>query len=302
MRIASIDVGTNHFHLLVVERQGSLRHEVYKADRFVRLGEGGINERTITPQAQERALAALRDFKEKIDELGCQQIRAVATSAVRNAHNRQQFVEAVRQHTGIEVEVIDGNREAELIYAGIRSTIAINETSVIIDIGGGSVEFIICNPTAILWKQSFEIGAQRLFYRFHNIDPIPAENVVALNQYLAKMLQPLLDAAKAHEPKVLIGSSGTFDTLSNVYCHRHGLVLFEHAPEFELPLEGYRDIHKELLIKNRYERADMVGMNTERKDMIVTASCVVNFVLRSLHLHRMRVCAASLREGLAAQA
>jgi exopolyphosphatase/guanosine-5'-triphosphate,3'-diphosphate pyrophosphatase len=224
----------------------------------------------------------------------------VATSAIRNAKNGAMLINRIAEATGIEVEIIDGHREAELIYKGIRATIPINELSLITDIGGGSVEFIICNAKEILWKESFEIGAQRLFYRFHTIDPIPAENVVTLNQYLSRTLQPLAEAVEQYKPATIIGSSGSFSTLYKLYAGMDGISYEKNQPEYELPVEGYYRVHKQLLLKNRIERSEMPGMRPERKDMIVTASCIVYFIVRLLHSEKMRVVAASLREGLLA--
>jgi exopolyphosphatase/guanosine-5'-triphosphate,3'-diphosphate pyrophosphatase len=301
MRIAAIDLGTNQFHLLVAEKTDEGKFNILaKEDRFVRLGEGGINDALIVSEAIERALSAMHDFQKIIRQHECQKVGAVATSAIRNAKNGAMLINRIAEATDIEVEIIDGHREAELIYKGIRATIPINELSLITDIGGGSVEFIICNAKEILWKESFEIGAQRLFYRFHTIDPIPAENVVTLNQYLSRTLQPLAEAVEQYKPATIIGSSGSFSTLYKLYAGMDGISYEKNQPEYELPVEGYYRVHKQLLLKNRIERSEMPGMRPERKDMIVTASCIVYFIVRLLHSEKMRVVAASLREGLLA--
>lgn len=301
MRIAAIDLGTNQFHLLVAEQTAEGRFNILaKEDRFVRLGEGGINDALIVSDAIERALSAMHDFQAIIRQHECQKVGAVATSAVRNAKNGEILIDRIAEATGIQVEVIDGYREAELIYEGIRATIPISELSLITDIGGGSVEFIICNAEEILWKGSFEIGAQRLFYRFHTIDPIPAENVVSLNHYLSRTLQPLAEAIEQYKPAMIIGSSGSFSTLYKLYAGMNNIGYEKNQPEYELPVEGYYRVHKQLLLQNRIERSEMPGMRPERKDMIVTASCIVYFLVRLLHSEKMRVVSASLREGLLA--
>ncbi len=301
MRIAAIDLGTNQFHLLVAEQTAEGKLNILaKENRFVRLGEGGINDALIVSDAIERALGAMHDFQAIIRQHECQKVGAVATSAVRNAKNGKMLINRIAEATGIQVEVIDGNREAELIYEGIRATIPIYELSLIADIGGGSVEFVICNAEKMLWKASFEIGAQRLFYRFHTIDPIPAENVVALNQYLSRTLQPLTEAIEQYHPTTIIGSSGSFSTLYKLYAGLEGIGYEKNRPEYELPVEGYYRVHKQLLLKNRIERSEMPGMRPERKDMIVTASCIVYFLVRLLHSEKIRVVSASLREGLLA--
>ncbi|MCS6967559.1 MAG: exopolyphosphatase [Cytophagales bacterium] len=299
MKIAVIDLGTNQFHLLIAELTPEKKFNILaKEDRFVRLGEGAINESFIIPAAVERAVTAMQDFKKIIDQYNCQKVGAVATSAVRNAKNGQAFIQRIAETTGIQVEIIDGDREAELIYEGIRNAISIPETSLIVDIGGGSVEFIICNSAEMFWKSSVEIGAQRLFYRFHTIDPIPAENVVALNQYLARVLQPLSKAVAIYKPQVIIGASGSFSTLYKLYAAMNQIHYQPDQSEYYLPIEEYYHVHKQLLLKNRIERGEMPGMKPERKDLIVTASCIVHFVVRLFNIQKIRVVNASLREGL----
>lgn len=137
-RLALIDMGTNTFHLLVTEvsEQGQLQ-ELFKTKVPVRLGQGGISNGAITPEASDRALKTLRDFRKTIDELGADTVRAMATSMVRNASNGDAFVKDIFKQTDIRVEVIDGAREAELIYYGVRAAGVLGEeTALIMDSRG----------------------------------------------------------------------------------------------------------------------------------------------------------------------
>ncbi|MDQ4140147.1 MAG: phosphatase, partial [Bacteroidota bacterium] len=172
-RIALIDMGTNTFHLLIAEIKPEGEPEtLVKLKESVKLGQDGISLGAIAPDAVERALQTLTNFKVEIDKYDVSEVRAVATSAVRNAANGAKLTAAILKQTGIEVEVISGDREAELIYYGVKLALEIgSERSLIIDIGGGSVEFIICDGDTIFWKQSFEIGAQRLMDKFFINDP-----------------------------------------------------------------------------------------------------------------------------------
>ncbi|MDX5437300.1 MAG: phosphatase, partial [Pontibacter sp.] len=177
-RLALIDMGTNTFHLLITEvgENGKL-HDFVRTKVPVRLGQGGISNGAIAPEAYERALKTLKDFRKQIDEHGVETVHAMATSMVRNAANGDDFVKDIYKQTDIQVEVIDGAREAELIYYGVRSAGVLDEqTALIMDIGGGSVEFILCNAQEIFWKQSFEVGAQRLMDQFFTEDPIAPES------------------------------------------------------------------------------------------------------------------------------
>lgn len=301
-RLALIDMGTNTFHLLVTEvtEQGQLK-ELYKTKVPVRLGQGGISSGAIAPEASERALHTLRDFRKTIDELGAQTVRAMATSMVRNASNGERFVKDVFEQTNIQVEVIDGACEAELIYYGVRAAGVLNaDTSLIMDIGGGSVEFILCNQHEIFWKQSFELGAQRLMDKFFTQDPIPSESIAAEKAYLDERLQPLSEAVATYKPTNLVGSSGTFDTLCDIDAQRKGDMSRATAtpPASTLSLPDFDEVHQELLVKNHDERLAIPGMLEMRVDMIVLASIAVDFVLQKYDLQEIRVSAYALKEGV----
>ena len=216
-KAAVIDMGTNTFHLLLVELYGKEFTTLYKEKVAVKLGQGGITQNQITAEAEKRALHTLGHFKNLIEGENIDQIFAFATSAVRNASNGPDFVKKVKEELGIQIHVISGEEEAQLIYEGIHFSGALDEkTHLMMDIGGGSVEFIIGNIQEAFWKQSFEIGGQRLLDAFHYHDPILPEEVEKLEQYCSEKLQPLLDAIERYKPSGFVGASGTFDTLIEI--------------------------------------------------------------------------------------
>jgi exopolyphosphatase / guanosine-5'-triphosphate,3'-diphosphate pyrophosphatase len=201
MKIATIDLGTNTFHLLIGEKTKQGYQEILKKRIYVQLGQDGFKNSCITPDAQLRALEAMISFKKLIDEYDIKHVYAVATSAIRNATNRAELIARIQEQTGITVNIISGTQEAMLIYAGVKETQAIgSELALIMDIGGGSVEFIVCNNQKSLWEQSFEIGAQRLLDRFHRHDPILPEELIQLEKYLEETLSPLLQAIETYNP------------------------------------------------------------------------------------------------------
>jgi exopolyphosphatase/guanosine-5'-triphosphate,3'-diphosphate pyrophosphatase len=267
------------------------------------LGEGGISHGAIAPAAYERALQTLQYFKTKIAEHHVQEVRALATSAVRNAANGQSFIQDIANQLGIQVEVISGEREAELIYHGVKSALEIGfEKSLIIDIGGGSVEFIICDDHQIYWKQSFEIGAQRLLDKFFITDPIAEHAIEAEKLYLQEKLGSLTEAVTRCKPTVLIGSSGTFDTLCDIDSQRKGIDRQQDScPEADLALADFYEIYEDMLRKNRTERLAIPGMMEMRVDMIVVAMILIDFVLENYAINKIRVSAYALKEGLLSQ-
>ena len=297
-KAAVIDMGTNTFHLLLVELHGKEFKTIYKEKIAVKLGQGGITQNQITPEAEKRALHTLEHFKNLIDGEKIDQIFAFATSAVRNATNGPDFVHKVKEQLGIQIHVISGEEEAQLIYEGIHFSGALDQrTSLMMDIGGGSVEFIIGNAQEVFWKRSFEIGGQRLLDAFHYHDPILPEEVEKLEQYCGEKLQPLLEAIATYQPNGFVGASGTFDTLIDMHyatmlqCKLTG----EHV--FELPVNDFYQLFQLLVTKNRAERLLIPGMIAMRVDMIVVASCLIDFILQHLSVESMRCSHYSLKEG-----
>jgi exopolyphosphatase / guanosine-5'-triphosphate,3'-diphosphate pyrophosphatase len=300
-RTAIIDLGTNTFHLLIAERVKEQSVFIYRERLAVRLGQRGINEGIIQPDAIDRAIRALSSFKTTIDQYDATAIFAFGTSALRNAKNASEVVAAFKEKAGIEVSIISGDREAELIFMGVRSGLALGDDySLVMDIGGGSVEFIIGNQREIVWKQSFEIGAQRLLEMFHHTDPIPVQEIDQLNQYFVAQLSPLFNALAQWKPETLVGSSGTFDTLSDIHCIKHNLNKGADDIETSLTLQGFYDIYAELLIKNREARMAIPGMIEMRVDMIVVACCLINFLLGQQSFKQIRVSTYALKEGILA--
>ncbi len=143
--------------------------------------------------------------------------------------------------------------------------------SLIVDVGGGSVEFIIGNHQNIQWKDSFEIGAQRLMDKFHLHDPILDHELESLNSFLDTQLVSLVSAMERYQPETLVGSSGSFDTLSHIHCLKLGLEKTDD-PEQLLTKEGFQEIHQKIILKNRGDRLKIPGMIEMRVDMIVVAS------------------------------
>src|SRR5258706_5781715 len=251
MKVAIIDMGTNTFHLLVAQVQSN-HYEILLRERVpVRIGVGGINQNIITPTGMKRAVEALRHFKNKLDELKAAEVLAFGTSALRNAKNGTEVISKIKETTEIEAQIISGDEEAQYIYQGVNLALNLGkEKSLIMDIGGGSVEFIIGNGEEIFWKQSFEIGAQRLLERFQKHDPILPSEINELRLYFEKQLAPLLAALRVHHPKILAGSSGTFDTLSAIYCMQSGIEV-KDSPETPLTHQAFETIYRELIAKNR---------------------------------------------------
>ena len=297
-KAAVIDMGTNTFHLLLVELDNVTFKTIYKEKIPVKLGKGGINQNNLAEDALKRAYHTLKHFKNLIDGEHIDQVFAFATSAVRNAENGPEFVKTVKDTIGINIQVLSGEEEAQMIYQGIRLSGSINgQTDLMMDIGGGSVEFIIGNSQESFWKQSFEIGGQRLLELFHYHDPILPEEIDKLEGYLEEKLQPLIEAIQKYKPLGLVGASGTFDTLTDIYFESMLQCKLTGRHVFELPVEEYEAIHRMILSKNKEERLLIPGMIPMRVDMIVVASSLIEFILRYIEVDFITCSHYALKEG-----
>lgn len=298
MRKAVIDLGTNTFHLFIIEQMNGTINTLYKEKIAVKIGQNGISKGRIAPDAIKRALHTLGVFKTVIDQFQVKDVKGVATSAIRNAANGKDLLAEVKQRTGIHIDIISGDKEAELIFEGVKAAVDIPDNQLVMDIGGGSVEFILGNRSETFWKRSFEIGAQRLLDKFHQHDPMPPEDIEAMFGWLQIELKELTDAIQEFKPSGLIGCSGTFDTLSEIHLKRIGEERPQKYKSFDLPIKSYHDIHRDLLIKDKQERLNIPGMVSMRVDMIVVASCLISFVLEHLPIQHLTACTYALKEGV----
>lgn len=297
---AVLDLGTNTFNLLAVSVENNVKSILHHDRVAVKIGKDGIQNKVITEDACQRAVNAVKYFKKHLEKYNVNAVQAVATSAFRNAVNGTELANRIKLETGIEVQIIDGMREAELIYFGVKAALDIGDAvSLIMDIGGGSVEFIICDENHIFWKKSYEIGAQRLLDRFHTQDPIPPDNMVEMYHFLDTVLGEFNEQMALLKPSVLIGSSGTFDTICEIYIQEHQLDYdLDSGTEFEIPVDYFFSFFKNVATKNVHERKLIKGMSEMRVDMIVVAACLIDYVLHKHSLKRIRTSFYSLKEGL----
>ncbi len=300
--VAVMDLGTNTFHLLIAQGTAAAYTELIHKSLPVKLGEGGINKGIIVPNAFKRGIDAMQQYEQDIANSTVDAVRCVATSALRNAGNGGQFIDEVKHLTGISIELIDGEQEAAYIYKGVKLAGSLGEQpSLIMDIGGGSVEFILCNANQVFWKQSFEIGAARLMDKFHQTDPIPPASVAELHAYLDEKLQPLFEAGKQYNVASIIGSSGAFETFAEIIelDKRHPFDL-KNTKNYLFKTNELLAVTDRLIASAHVERKGMEGIVSIRVDMIVVASLLTRFVMEKLAVSNVQLCTNSLKEGILA--
>lgn len=300
MKIAVIDLGTNTFNLLIVEKDNMGGYKKLSSNRIpVKLGEGTINKGFIGEIPFNRGISALKEYSKIISEQKIGTVVALATSAIRTAKNGLDFVAKAKSEAGITVEIIDGNREAELIYLGNRKAVKMNENlSLIMDIGGGSTEFIIANADTILWKQSFMLGAARLLELINPSDPIKESEIQKLYSYFDEQLIPLKEVCEKHMLVELIGSSGAFDSIVDMMAGEYSTETLSDKTEYNIDLEKYFPLSEKIIASTYAQRLKTKGLIEMRVDMIVISCLFVNYILKRFKLKQLRVSTYSLKEGV----
>lgn len=300
MKIAVIDLGTNTFNLLIVEKDNNGGYKKLSSNRIpVKLGEGTINKGFIAEVPFNRGITALKEYSKIIQEQKIEKVVALATSAIRTAENGMDFVAKAKQEAGIDVEVIDGNREAELIYFGNRKAVKMNgDLSLIMDIGGGSTEFIIADKDKIIWKQSFLLGAARLLELINPSNPITQDEIKKLYDYFDVQLLPLKQACEKNKPLELIGSSGAFDSVVDMMAGEYSTETLSDKTEYEIDLKKYFPLSEKIIASTYEQRLKTKGLIEMRADMIVISCLFLNYVLKNYGLKKLRVSTYSLKEGV----
>ncbi len=303
MKVAIIDLGTNTFNLLVVGWKKTEVQKLHSSKISVRLGDGGFADKKIQEAAFNRGLLAFSEHVQQAQLLGVEQVYAFATSAVRGASNGKDFVKAIYQQHKIKVDVITGDREADLIYKGVQASGVLTEKPVLImDIGGGSTEFIIGTNDHIIWKQSFSLGAARILELFKPSDPITDVEIAVIENFLHTAVENVFSAIRSYPIDTLVGSSGTFDSLVDMIQVSYGKEPCSETNRFsEIPVRDYHRMHRQLLKSTLAERYNMPGLIPLRVDFIVIAIIFINLIVKEANVSKMWQSGYSLKEGVVAE-
>jgi exopolyphosphatase/guanosine-5'-triphosphate,3'-diphosphate pyrophosphatase len=302
MRVAVLDLGTNTFNLVVAEKNGGTSfHIVHSSKLPVKLGEGGINLGEITEAAFERGVNAMLEHHTQILNLGVTKVHAFGTSALRTAKNGSQFLSTIRNKTGIEIEIISGDREAELIYYGVRLTHPMDDGNyLILDIGGGSNEFIIANQKQIFWKKSYNLGIARLLDRFKPSDPITGNEINRINSFIAEEIGELIEKVNEFQVKTMLGASGSFETFVAMIKASDEMKETQVAlSPMSIPISNdeFDRLYRKLILSTTEERRSMKGLEPMRIEMIVLAGLFTKFIIEKLNIKTIIQSNFALKEG-----
>jgi len=294
MVIAIIDMGTNTFNLLVAQNNGTILHE---SKLPVKLGKGGFRSGWLTPEAMQRAYGVINKHLTTAKQFGATLFYAFATSAVRDAANGYEFVSEVRYRFGIDVEVISGEREAELIWKGVSAAVDLGDKpAIVVDIGGGSNETIIASSDRIFWLHSFNLGVTRMAEMFPISDPITSTELNAIEEYMYKMVHPLVLASNQFNPRILAGSSGSFDSFRKILMYK-SIIPNSSEVSAEIPVDAYLSLHDFFITSTHAQRLALPGLDPERVDLIIPASIFVNLLVQRLGIRKMFQSDYALKEG-----
>ncbi|TMA93725.1 MAG: Ppx/GppA family phosphatase [Deltaproteobacteria bacterium] len=299
MRLAAIDVGSNSVHMVIAEvrPEGHVR-VVERVKEMVRLGRRAFTTGRLSAEAMDLAVRAVQDFGRLARARRVDRLRAVATSAVREARNGPALVRRLRRETGIAVRVISGLEEARLIFRAARHALGLEGgPHLLVDVGGGSVELVLVHDGRPLWLRSLPLGVARLTERFLLHDPPTAREVRRLERHLEEVLGALLDRVRHAAVLRAVGTSGTVNTLVAMARAARGEDLGRlHGASASA--RELRRLRRRILAADAAKRSGLAGIDTKRVDLMPAAAVLLDFILARAGAPTLVACTWALREGL----
>lgn len=296
---AAIDIGTNSLHLVVaqVDRRGNV-DIITREKESVRLGHGAGEMQHLSSDAIDRGIAALKRFRKIIDTYPDTKVSAVATSAVREALNKDEFIQRAEREAGITVNVISGAEEARLIHLGAMQAVPMfDKQHLVIDIGGGSTEFVVGVGSHVDVARSLKLGAIRLTDQFFAGDAVTRKAVKECREYVRSYLEPVAHEIDEWGFDVAVGSSGTILALAGMADTKHGRDPGRRGAS--LTASDLRELVDDLCAApNKEARAALPGLDAKRADIIVAGALLLEQIVERLHIEELVVSEFALREGV----
>jgi len=299
--IAAVDMGTNSFHLIIVQVKGDGSFKIIDREReVIRLGSHKGKEFSFISEGEmEKAVDVLKDFA-KIAQFYKSDVRAIATSAVREARNKEEFINRVFEETGITVEAIGGRTEAELIYLGVQHALDIQNKKILcVDIGGGSTEFLLGENGISEFAESIKIGAVRLSKLFFPDYNLSDSGIDMCRQYIREKLNTCPNLHPGYQFDSAVGSSGTIVAAASI-------ISFRRTGKFKKSLNGFSFTSNEIFeltsdvlkCKSPVDRLFIEGMEIKRADIIPAGLLILAEIFQAMRLKEMTVSENALREGI----
>jgi len=303
MRIAALDLGSNSFHLLVadVHLDGTFT-AVAREKEMLRLGDDVARHGRIPEPTADRAIAAIRRLCQLAGALGAREIVAKATSAIRTAENGPQLIDRIEAETGVEVEVINGNEEARLVFAAVRASVVLEPAPAFcLDVGGGSVEVMVGDAAGLRWAASLPLGVGRLTAECVHDDPPSKDDRKRLDSRIRGGLEPLVEEVRSRFPRMAVGTSGTLNDLVRMaVALRSGeATLPASTNALRATRAELEALHLRILTAKTSERRRMPGLEEPRRaELLPAGSSLLVTALDLFDLDGLTVSDWALREGI----
>ncbi len=298
IRLCVVDLGTNSFHAVIVDVNPNGTFTILdKIKEMVKLGEGGFSSHLLSDAAMQRGVEALHRIRILAEGWGAEEYMAFGTSAIREADNGGVFIQKVREELDLNIRAISGDMETRLIYEGVRRAVELAEPTLLVDIGGGSTEFVVGNSTESFFLRSLKLGAARITERFVTTDPINKVELKTLRKFYRDKLKPVVAASLEHDVRDLVGSSGTIENIAQVYLNEIG-ESSRSIYQYEFDAKSLRRVTKALTRSTLPERKSLPGIDEKRVDQVVAGAVLVDVLLKDLNIRRVRVSPNALREGI----
>ena len=301
-RVAAIDLGTNSFHMIIVEEskeKGIL--EIDRVKDMICIGRGSISTKMLDEEAMQSGVAALKNFLVLAGQHGVapENVIAFATSAIREAKNRYDFLRRIKEETGLKVKIISGKEEAEFIYYGVRNAVKLGKTAdLIFDIGGGSVEFVLVNHKGVQLLESRKIGVARMRERFVTTEPIAANEIKMLEQFFSAEMVSAVEKASELKVTRAIASSGTAQNIARMICSMNGRESDVLLNNSSFSRKEFQALYKAVIPLDAAGRRKMTGLDEKRVDLIVPGLILVDMIFRLFKLQEIVISDSALREGM----
>jgi len=299
IRVCVIDLGTNSFHAVIVDAHANGSYQVVdRMKEMVRLGQHGLSANTLPEAAMERGMQALQRIHLLAQGWETDEYLAFATSAIREASNGGEFIRRVRRELGLRIRPISGEQEAQLIFQGVRRAVEMAAPTLLVDIGGGSVEFIVSAGGEIQFARSLKLGAARMTEQYVSTDPLSTAERETLRAHYREVLSAVLDACRAYDVGSVVGSSGTMKSLARVALEESSngtQTVFQRT----FSTAELRSALKWVIGASEKQRLAHPAIDPKRVDQIGAGAVLLDTLLNELPAVRhLRVSSNALREGM----
>ncbi len=300
LRLCAIDIGTNSLHMVIVEVTAALAFRTLSSQKeLTQLGRESLVKHVLTRPAMSHTLSVLGRYLKVAQSFECDQILAYATSAVRESTNGGDFIQLAKEQLGLDVRIISSQEEARLIYLAVRQAINFElGAALVVDIGGGSAEFILANYDKPLMLESRKLGASRLTQEFLVDDPPTKPQIKSVRKHIRQILSPLLRRIAKLGPLQFVGTSGTMENIASMCAALHGQEASRDRIAGVITREDFDLIYRRISRMSLRQRQGVPGLDPARAFQIVAGCALVAYLFEQLEISKIEICDRAMREGM----